>query len=197
MTRIVRFRRVCRAVFLLLIIIVLVRIAAAAVSPPSPLAASPVWGCDICELRRDIVVSTPPQVERQALDRSIVAHLGVPEVRSTLAAAQAIQLLPFVAVFFGLAMAFRSMASGGLAGPALRWLRRSAFATIFLILAEPVAQSMRWTAFSPVIHGREHLIVVADPTRMLWLVLLSFAVWASVWILEEAVVLRQDLEEYV
>lgn len=197
MTRIVRFQRVCRAVFLLLMMIVFMRIAAAVVSPPSPLAASPIWGCDICELRRDIVVSSPPQLERRALDRSIVAHLGMPKVRSSLAAAQAIQLLPFLTVFFALAMAFRTMALGGLAGPALRWLRRSALASIFLILADPVAQSIRWTVFSPVIHGREHLIVLADPTRMLWLILLSFAVWASVWIIEEAVVLRQDLEEYV
>ena len=197
MTRISRFRTVCRSVFLLLMIILLVRLAAALVPPLNPLAGEPIWGCDLCELRQDVVRLTPPEVERQALDRLFVARLAMPGVSSMMRAAQAVQLLPFVAVFFCLAMAFRSMAAGGLTRPALRWLRRSALATTLLILADPISQSIRWTAFSPVIHGREHMIVSAEPARMLWLILLWGGMWAFVWILEEAVMLRRDLEEYV
>ena len=190
-----RFRRVCRTLSVFCLLVVGLRVAAA-LPVTDPFTGTPVWGCDLCELRRELWTLTPADVAREEVDRRMQQRLQAPKAANLMTAAQLILVIPFVAVFTALALAFWHLAKG-LSRKAIRWLRRSALAAIVLAIAEPVAESLRLTAFSPVVYGREYRIISVSLSELIWAILLAGAAWAAVWVLERALEFKQDLEDYV
>ncbi len=194
---------VCRILAALFLVSAVVRLAVSFVPLANPLLSLPQAGCEECSFRRDPVTLLEPQLARKLAwqtpgsEQRIVEQLGKAEVRLMLFAANLARAIPFFLLFIALAMALRSFAAGGFNSGAVRWLRRSALASIGWAVAQPVSESIRQTAFSPVTHGQELTHLVLDLNSVLWPVLLSLAVWVCVWALEEAVAIQQDLEEYV
>lgn len=203
MTRSRRFTLVCRLLAVLFTLVALARVATAAAPLWDPLFSLPPRGCVDCGLRKDPILLLEPEVEWKeawqtpGTEQRILELVERPSVRRMLFAAEAARAVPFFLMFTALALALRSMASAGFNSRAVRWLRHSALASIVWTLAHPVAQSIRWTAFSPITHGGPVKHMVLDLSHLLWPALLSAAVWVCVWALEEAIALQQDLDEYV
>jgi hypothetical protein len=193
-----RLQKFCRALAFLFVLAIVLRVAALAVPiNATSLRATPVWGCDICDFRGELLMLARPEASRGEIDQRMLQQMERPKVALMLHGARLIQLAPFLALFASLALAFRSLATTGFSPYAIRWMRRAAFASIFLVLFEPVADSVRLTAFSAAIHGREHLIARIEPMELLWSLLIAGAAWASLWALQEALALRKDLEKFV
>ena len=203
MARTTRFRLICQGLAAFFLLVAVTRLAVSFFPIVDPLLTLPAIGCEECSYQRDPVTLLEPQSARKrawqtpgAAER-IVQRLEEPKVRLMLVSAHLIRALPFFLVFGALAMALRSLAQKRFSSDAIRWLRRAAFASIVWALGHPIAQSVLWTAFSPITHGRELSHIVLDVSSVVWPVLLSGAVWVCVWALEEAMALQQDLEEYV
>jgi hypothetical protein len=193
-----RLQRFCRTLAFLFILAIAVRVAALAVPiNATSLRATPVWGCDICDLRGDLLMLARSEASRGEIDQRMLQQMERPKVAVMLHSARFIQFAPFFALFASLALAFRSLASSGFSRYAIRWMRRAAVASILLVLLEPVADSLRLTAFSAAVHGREHLMVRIEPMELLSSLLIAGAAWASLWALQEALALRKDLEKFV
>jgi hypothetical protein len=96
-----------------------------------------------------------------------------------------------------LAAALRMLSLSGFTPAMVRRLRLAAFASIVWVLAQPVAQSIRRTVFSPVTDRDSVTHLVLDGGQLFWPMLLSFAVWICARALEQAAALQKDLEEYV
>ena len=203
MTRTARFRRMCRILAGLLLAAALIRLGISFVPLFDPLLAWPVTGCESCTFQRDpVTLLTTDEARKLAwqtpgTERRILEHLEQPEVRTLLFAAEAVRAVPLFVLFMSLALALRSFAVSGFNQIAARWLRWSAAASIGWVLAQPVAQSIRWTIFSPITHGRELTHLVLNVNDLIWPMLLSFAVWICAWALEEATTLQRDLEDFV
>lgn len=203
MTRTARFRRTCNILAGLLILAALVRLALALVPLADPLLTCPATGCEGCSFERDPVLLLEPEEARKmawqtpGTEQQILEHLGQRKVRLMLFLAEVARAVPFFALFLFLALALRSFAASGFNPVAVRWLRWSALASVVWVFAQPVARSIRWTAFSPITHKKDLTHLVVEVNDLLWPMLLSFAVWICAWALEEAATLQQDLEEYV
>lgn len=203
MIRSIRFRRICRLIAGLLVAAALIRLALSFVPLFDPLLAWPVTGCESCTFQRDpVTLLATDEAKRGAwqtpgTERRILEHLEQPEVRILLFAAEAVRAVPLFILFLTLGLALRAFAAGGFSLAAVRWLRWSALTSIAWVLAQPVAQSIRWTTFSEITHGRDFTHLVLNLNDLLWPMLLSFAVWIAAWALEEATTLQQDLEEFV
>jgi hypothetical protein len=141
-------------------------------------------------------------------DREAVAHdsakrgalttlLASPGTRAWLAAAEAVRGLPAVSLFLFLALGLRRLADGGFDWGAVVWLRRAAGAALVTVLAQPVADTLRATALSPVTTGRHQLFISFNGGPFFWGLLLAGGVWICVWALEEARRVRSELAEIV
>ena len=203
MERTRRFGAACRILAALFVIIAAARLATAAVPLWDPVLSTAYLSCDPCQVRTDPVLLIEREAERKlawqnpGTARELGELIETRNVRLMLFSAQLIAAIPFFALFVSLALALRHLAARGFSIGAIRWLRRGAFAAILWALAQPIAQSIRSTAFSPISGGGEAIHVMVNLNQLLWPALLGGAVWICVWALEEALILRTDLEEYV
>jgi hypothetical protein len=85
----------------------------------------------------------------------------------------------------------------GLDPGAAAWLRRAAAAALVLVLAQPVSDTIRATALSRVVTGRQQLTIAFDGGPFFWGLLLAGAVWIAVWALEQARLVEAELAEIV
>ena len=143
-------------------------------------------------------------VARDAVQRDpagparLSALLERPGVRATLAAGEALRAVPAVLLYLFLALAFRQFARGhGMPRAAIPWLRRAAGAALLAVLVQPVADTLRMTALSPVAIGRQQWHVAFNGGPFLWGLLLAGAVWVAVWALEQAGAVEAELAEIV
>jgi hypothetical protein len=168
-----------------------------------PLLSTARLDCDPCRLRTDPVLLLDQTEARQKAwqtpgrERQIIEQISKPKVRLMLFVAQVVRALPFFVMFLALAMALRSFAQAGFNPAAVRWIRRAALGAIVWTLAEPVAMSIRWTALSPITHGRDSVHLVLGGNELILGTLIAGAAWVVGWALEEALGMQRDLEEYV
>jgi hypothetical protein len=197
------FRRLCHLLAGGLLLLAGLRLGLAFVPLFDPLFEVPVIGCNGCNLREDPVLLLEPETARRAAWRDpsaasqIVALVEQPRVRAGLALAQLIRALPFAVLLGALALAIRSLAGRGIAPATLRWLKRSALAGLVYALAQPIAQSVRWTIFSPVTLGEARTHIVLEVGTIFWPLLLAGAAWVSALAMQQALALRTELEDFV
>lgn len=202
-TRARRFRRVASVLVVLFLITGVLRLTAATVPLIDPRLGNITYECNPCVLQTDPVLLLEPESARQKARRTpgseqrILERIRLPEVKLMLFIASAVRAIPFFVMFLGFAMALRSFARAGFNRGGVRWLRRSALAAIVWTVAQPVAMSIRQTAFSPITHGRELRHLVFDSSALILGILIAGAAWLTVWALEEAVTMQRELEEYV
>lgn len=199
-----RFRTVCNILASLFLIVAVGRLTTVALPLVDPILSTGTLNCGPpCKLETDPVLLLEPQGARKlawqtpGAAEAVAAHARLTKTRAMLFASDLVRILPFFVLFFGLALAMRSFGRAGFNPAALRWLRRSAVASIVLALANPVSESIRWTAFSPLTQRSEVIQLVFSSREFLTGVLLSGAVWVCVWTLDRALALQADLEEYV
>ena len=123
----------------------------------------------------------PP--ERKA---SFERWLLQPRVKAGLFLAEVLRALPSIFLFLSLAMASRALSRTRGFAETLRWLRRAAAAAVAVVLAQPIADSIRASTVSPFETGARHIHLTFNGGPFLWGVLLAGAVWMSVWALEQA-----------
>lgn len=95
----------------------------------------------------------------------------------------------------GAAASLRDIAPGGAANP-------GSDQRVGERLREPemdwmLSMSIRMTALSPIMHGREVRILALNSDALLLGIRLAAAAWATMWALKEAVTTQSNLEEYV
>lgn len=203
MDRTSRFRGACRLLAALFIIIACARLLTSLAPLFDPLLSTAYLECDPCGVHTDPVLLLEPESERRDAWRTVGAEQRIlelieqPRVRLMLLAAQLVRAVPFFMLFLSLAWALRSLASGGFNLGAIRWLRRATLAAVLWTVLLPVSQSIRWTAFSPVTSGSDAIVVAVNVAELIWPALLAAAVWICVRALEEALIMRKDLEDYI
>lgn len=117
--------------------------------------------------------------------------------RAFMFAAEFVRALPAIALFLSLAFTARAMARGQGFVALIVWLRRAAVSAFVLVFAEQVANTLRATALSPVLLGRESIAVSLSGGPFLWGILLTGAAWMAVWALEQARAAEIELAEIV
>jgi hypothetical protein len=198
-----RFRRHCGILAALLLVAGILRLGLGFIPLFDPLIGTPAPDCSDCGFVRDPVTLLEPEQARKAAwqtpgsEQRIVAHLQSLRVRSWLFAAEMMRAIPFFMLLASLAAALRMLSLSGFTPAMVRRLRLAAFASIVWVLAQPVAQSIRRTVFSPVTDRDSVTHLVLDGGQLFWPMLLSFAVWICARALEQAAALQKDLEEYV
>jgi hypothetical protein len=198
-----RFRWACYALAALFLAIGTARLATSALPLIDPLLTTARYACDPCVVRTDPVRLIEPEAARERAWRTpgteerILDRIGAPDVKLMLFVAQTVRAIPFFLMFLALAMALRGFARTGFNPASVRWIRRAALAAVAWTLAQPVSMSIRWTAFSPITHGRELRHVVLGGEDLVLGILIAGAAWVVAWALEEALVMQRDLEEYV
>lgn len=201
--RATRFRLVCYSLAMLLLAIGIARLAASALPLVDPLLTTARYECNPCVIRTDPVLLLEPDTARVQAWRTpgtaerIVDRIARPEIKLMLALAHAARGIPFFVMFLGLALALRSLARAGFNAGAVRWIRRAALGAVVWTIAQPVSMSIRWTALSPITHGRELRHVVFGGDDLVLGILIAGAAWVAAWALEEALVMQRDLEGYV
>lgn len=199
-----RFRLICGILAMLFVAIGGIRLAASVLPLVDPVLRSSRLNCGPpCRIDQDPVRLLGSSDAQKAAWRTagvasqIVERTRVAKVRLMLFAAEITVALPLFFVFFGAARALRTLAQNGFNANAVTWLKRSASASIAWVLAQPVAQSIQWTALSPITHGAEAALVVVEIGDFAGAALLSASVWVCVWALEQAIQIRNDLEAFV
>jgi hypothetical protein len=198
-----RFRLVCYALAALFLVIGGLRLATSALPLIDPLLTTAHFECDPCVVRTDPVLLLGPNSARLKAWRTpgseerISQRIRRTDVKLMLFAAQAVRAVPFFVLFLGLAMALRSFARTGFSPAGVRWIRRASLGAVGWTLAQPVSTSIRWTALSPITHGRELRHVVVGSDQLIVGILIAGAAWVVVKALEEALAMQRDLEEYV
>lgn len=198
-----RFRFACRVLATVFLLLGVARLANGAVMTADPILASTYFQCvEDCRIRTwpERYLGSEHARDRArargATREAIAARLEDPSARGLLIAAEFARALPFAIMLLALAVAMRQMAARGLTGSTVRWLRRSAAAAIFWTLAQPLEQSLQWTAFSTILVGWETTHVTIG-SEMLWPLLLAVLAWLSLRMLHEAVAIKEELGEYV
>ncbi len=204
MNRPFRFRLLCLTLSGLLIATGALRLASATLPLVDPVLSAATLSCaGACELERDPVRLLEPETLRKKAWRTpgsaelIVQLSAEPKVRALLFASDMVRALPMFVMFTALAFALRSLAAGGFTSTTVNWLRRSALASLFWVLAQPVSQSLRWTALSPVIAGRTTSYAILDLSEIFWPAILAGSVFVCLWALQDVLSLQRDLDEYV
>lgn len=193
----------CSGLAALFLVIGVVRLAASALPLVDPLLTTAQYECNPCLVRTDPILLIESDSARQRAWRTpgteerILERIARFDVKLMLFLAQAARGIPFFAMFLALAIAMRSFQRRGFNAAAVRWIRRGALAAVVWTLAQPVAMSLRWTALSPITHGRELRHIVFDGDALILGILIAGAAWVVAWALEEALVIQRDLEEYV
>jgi hypothetical protein len=154
-----------------------------------------------CEVKTDALRLLPQTgaARSAAIRPQQVAELleqGMP--RSLLFLATATKRVPEALLFACLAVALRSFGraarfdAGG-----LLWLRRAASFAIIAVLAQPLADTLRATAVSPLLTGRLTPFILFNGPPFFWRLLLAGGVWVCAWAMEEAQQLESELAEIV
>lgn len=192
--------RIAGNVFVLSAAVMLIVIAFAGLTP----GASPYCGAGGCLwnpkptalLERDVRMAVE---ESPVTKRAFDAHISRPIVRLELAAADAIDSVPFGVLLLCIGVALRRLGaqdSDGLA-QALPWLRRASLAAIVWTVAKPLYESTVETILSPGTPSGATVqisIYLADLAAGL---LLATAAYAAIWALEAGLRTQRDLEDFV
>ena len=124
--------------------------------------------------------------------------LAEPEVRGMLSIGAFLSAVPSSLLFLFLALAFRRFARGeGFDGRAAASLRHAATAAVVAVLVQPFADSIKATALSPAMTGRQQLFITFNGGPFFWGLLLAGAVWVAVWALEQGRLAQAELAEIV
>lgn len=198
--RAMRVRRVAKAMMLLCLAVAAGRLAAGVAPLADPRLAAAQIECRFtgCRLDRDPVrlLGDGAGVHRRLgeADRPpLQAVLREARAKLLIFAGSAVRAAAAVVLFLSLALAFRAFAGGGGFSVAAAWLRRAALAAAATVVVEPVGASLRATALSAVLTGRQQIYLSFEGGPFLWGILLSGAVWVSVWALEEASASEEEL----
>jgi hypothetical protein len=203
MNRSTRFKVVSRSMALLFMLIAVFRIGSSAATWVDPLYGAAALECEPCQITVDPVRLLASEQARIRAWRTpgsearIRERVQAPRVRTMLFAAEMVRAVPLSLLFLSIALALNSFASGGFSIRAVRWLRRASLAGVFWILSQPVSESIRSTALSPITEGREAQIVVLVMGPFFWAVMVVAATWVCLRAMEDALALRRDLEEIV
>ena len=127
----------------------------------------------------------------------VAQTLATREARLLFAGAGLIQAIPSALMFLAFGFAFRNMRARSGFVTAARWLRRAALFALLAVLLGPVASTMIATALSPVTTGSQQLFIVFDMPQFFWGLMVAGSAWVAVWILEQALVTRRQLDEIV
>jgi hypothetical protein len=202
-TKLRRFRATVAIVSTLFLLTGIVELGKSTLPLLDPLLTTARYSCDPCRMSTNAMLWLDSDEMRQQVRADpegparLAAHLQTPSVKTMLFLSEAVRAVPFFLLFVAIAMGLRSLAAGGFSQVAIRWLRRSALAAVAWTLAQPIGMSIRWTALSPITHGRPLRHIVANSDTLLVGLLISGAAWAVAWALKEAYTMRRDLEEYV
>lgn len=198
-----RSRILCYVLAALLLLVGAFRLVSPARVLIDPLSATGTVHClPGCRFERDPVMLLGEEMRKQAwampdVERRIGERMERPGSRAFLVAASLLRALPFALIFFSLAFAMWSFARRGFTSHGSSWLRRAAGAALFWSLLLPVSDVLRHKALHPVVTGSEGLNILFDLPAMLVGLLISGAAWVTILIVEEALALRAELEDYV
>ena len=200
-----RLRLICGVMAALYLIVAAGRLAVAAL----PLIAPPLMAATInCQPVRCWVETDPvrlvevggseQQVRSASRRAQLDAMLATPRVRAMLFAGAVLGAVPSSLIFLFLASAFRRFARGeGFDGRASASLRRAAAAALAAVFVQPIADTIRATALSPVSTGRQQLFIAFDGGPFFWGLLLAGAVWVAMWALEQGRLAQAELAKIV
>lgn len=137
--------------------------------------------------------------ESPATKRAFDAHISRPIVRLELAAADAIDSIPFGVLLLCIDVALRRLGAqdADALAQALPWLRRASLAAIVWTVASPLYESTVETILSPGTPSGATVqisIYLADIASGL---LLATAAYAAIWALEAGLRTQRDLEDFV
>ncbi|QPQ55869.1 hypothetical protein IC614_04595 [Allosphingosinicella flava] len=157
---------------------------------------------DMCWPETDPMRLLPPRsLQAGSLPEAQLVRLPevirTPRARNLMFAAEFVRSLPGIFLFVSLALASRAIAAGAGFSAIMGWLRRAAISAFVLVLAQQIANTLRATALSPVLLGREGLSVWLSGGAFLEGILLTGAAWMSVWALEKARRAEIELAEIV
>lgn len=156
-------------------------------------------GCGIDTAPIDLLPGSTPIAIRAMADTpaQIASLIQLPSVHHMIALGTAIESLPLVALYFLLARAFTLFAVDPVGDRAIPWLRLASLAALVTVLVQPVADSLRATALSPLIFGYQHNALIFNGGPFIRGLLLAGAAWISVRLLEQARDVRAELAEIV
>ena len=156
-------------------------------------------GCRIVTTPNRLFTGSDSQAEALTPERKarFAQWLREPRVKAGLFAAELVRGLPSVFLFLSLAMASRALSRTKGFAETLKWLRRAATAAVAVVLAQPVADTIRASVLSPIEIGARHIHLAFNGGPFLWGVLLAGAVWMSVWALEQARLTEIELGKIV
>ena len=203
MKRETRFRILCHILSALLLVVALWQLVGPAVIVTDPmLVGSRVQCTPECTVERDPVRLLTDEYWKLAwrtpnIDALIAQRLEQPAVQGLLIATALLRAIPLFLLFISLAIAVRGFAVRGVSRREVRWLRRAAFASILWTLAQPVSDSLQRRAMNAVVRGSEESSFLLDPERLLSGLLIAGVALVAIRIIEGALALRDDLEDYV
>jgi hypothetical protein len=127
------------------------------------------------------------------------AYVARTDVRIGLAAIEAIDLLPFMALLGTVGIALRRLGGSGAdtLERALPWLRRASLAAIVWTLAGPVYQSALETWLSRGMPSGFQIVTTILLAPIAGGLLLAFAAYAAIWAVEAALKAQRDLDRFI
>ncbi len=192
--------RIAGNLFVLSAAVMLLVIAFAGLTP----GASPYCGTRGCLwnpkptalLERDVRMAVE---ETPATKRVFDAYISRPIVRLGLAAADAVDSVPFGILLLCIGVALRRLGAqdGDALAQALPWLRRASLAAIVWTVVSPLYESTVETLLSPGTPSGPTVqisIYLADIAGGL---LLAIAAYAAIWALEAGLRTQRDLEDFI
>ena len=202
MNRTVRFRLVCSVLSALLLVVGIRQLVEPVLTSMDPLLGTSQLSCTPCRIDTDPVRLLDRPLWKQGwqiegVNQRIEQKLDEPRVQWLLIAATAAVALPLCLMFVSLGMAMRSFGRRGLASDAPRWLRLAALSALGWTLMVPVSRSLRAWALDSTISGVDSFRLPIDFYQLVTGVVIAGAALATVWALEEALIIQRDLDEYV
>jgi hypothetical protein len=154
---------------------------------------------------RTSLIELAPEDARPALEASRPAqamfarHVDRLSVRLGLGAVLMIQGLPFAALMLAVGFALRRLAArkGDDLASAMPWLRRAAIAALLMAVAIPVGDSLEAMILFPGTPSGPMWYVEVDFRRLLFDLLLAFAAFAVVWVLDAGSRAERDVAAFV
>lgn len=131
--------------------------------------------------------------------RAFYAHVRQPGVRLALAAADAINSVPFGFLLLCVGLALRRFGTqdGDALARGLPWLRRASLAAIVWTIVTPLYDSVVQTVLSPGTPSGAAVQVLVYLNSIASGLLLAAASYAAIWALEAGLRTQRDLENFV
>jgi hypothetical protein len=154
-----------------------------------------------CAFSTDVVRLVPETAAAQAATvkpQQVLELVAQRTPRLLLFLAGLAKRLPQALLFASLALALRRF--GGAArfdAEGLVWLRRAAGFALLAVLGQPIADTLRATALSPLLTGRLEPFILFDGPPFFWGLLLAGGVWVCAWAMDEARRVESELAEIV